>query len=533
MKVLELFAGTRSVSRAFEQRGHETYSVDWDEQFDVTLHADISKLTAKDIVDLCGGVPDVWWNSFDCTSYSTMAISHHRERERDGTLTPKSEYAKFCDMTNSHVIDLIKELNPKLYFIENPVGALRKMSFMKGIPRYTVTYCFAGETEVITQSGVRTLAEMVNQTVPLLTPEGWKESKIREYGIQKLMKLTLSRAKRHKEIYVTADHKWILKNGKVVSTVELKKGNKLAYCKPALTPNLTLIPEFVARGFAFGDGYIVSTQPTKKGYVMFCGEKKEMIPYFDGFCGKSFLHSSNTSDIIMRYGYPRHWKTELPTSEWSANEKFSWIAGYLSADGTVGSKNGQITLSSANINNLICVRDRCREIGIDTYGITTTFRKGYCDTERPIHVLTFMRSDVPEEMIIRQKHKNAYHSVRPPKHQARRWSVIAVEKTDRIEQTYCAEVPDVHQFTLNDGILTHNCQYGDFRQKPTDIWTNHPNPDFKPMCKRGAPCHMSAPRGSKSGTQLIKGARDRARLPDLLCQHIVDISEEYIGKTDD
>lgn len=75
------------------------------------------------------------------------------------------------------------------------------------------------------------------------------------------------------------------------------------------------------------------------------------------------------------------------------------------------------------------------------------------------------------------------------------------------------------------------CQYGDFRQKPTDIWTNHPDPQFKPMCKRGAPCHMSAPRGSKSGTQLIKGAKDRSRIPEQLCQHIVDISEEYVGKT--
>lgn len=81
MKVLELFAGTRSVSRAFEQRGHETYSVDWDEQFDVTLHADISKLTTKDIVDLCGGVPDVVWVSPECVTYSVMAISKHRERE--------------------------------------------------------------------------------------------------------------------------------------------------------------------------------------------------------------------------------------------------------------------------------------------------------------------------------------------------------------------------------------------------------------------------------------------------------------------
>ena len=68
------------------------------------------------------------------------AISHHR-RPKNGTLEPISEYAMFCDKVNKHVIDLIRELDPKYYFIENPRGGLRKMDFMKGLNRYTITYC--------------------------------------------------------------------------------------------------------------------------------------------------------------------------------------------------------------------------------------------------------------------------------------------------------------------------------------------------------------------------------------------------------
>ena len=67
------------------------------------------------------------------------------------------------------------------------------------------------------------------------------------------------------------------------------------------------------------------------------------------------------------------------------------------------------------------------------------------------------------------------------------------------------------------------CQYGDTRQKPTDIWTNHPAPDFKPPCKPGAPCHTAAPRGSKTGTQGLKDKVERSRIPIDLCKHIVDI----------
>lgn len=145
MKVLELFAGTRSIGKAFEKRGHEVYSVDWNKDFEnIDLYADISKLTAREIIEKFGK-PDVIWASPDCTSYSIAAISHHRKREEDGNLAPVSDYAKFCDETNKHLIELIKELHPKHWFIENPRGGLRKMRFMQGLPRYTVTYCQYGD----------------------------------------------------------------------------------------------------------------------------------------------------------------------------------------------------------------------------------------------------------------------------------------------------------------------------------------------------------------------------------------------------
>ena len=68
------------------------------------------------------------------------------------------------------------------------------------------------------------------------------------------------------------------------------------------------------------------------------------------------------------------------------------------------------------------------------------------------------------------------------------------------------------------------------RMKPTDIWTNHPDPKFKPMCKNGDPCHASAPRGAKTGTQGLKGSRERSVIPPMLCEHIVKICEDYFNE---
>ena len=139
MKVLELFAGTRSIGKAFEQRGHEVFSVEWSKDFEnIDLYEDISKVTAEDILKLFGK-PDVIWASPDCATFSIAAISHHRKKNPEtGSLEPVSAYAKFCDKVDKHVLELIEQLQPKYYFIE----------WMKNLPRYTVTYCQYGDNRM-------------------------------------------------------------------------------------------------------------------------------------------------------------------------------------------------------------------------------------------------------------------------------------------------------------------------------------------------------------------------------------------------
>lgn len=87
------------------------------------------------------------------------------------------------------------------------------------------------------------------------------------------------------------------------------------------------------------------------------------------------------------------------------------------------------------------------------------------------------------------------------------------------------KMPFMEKFLKEQGGVRHTvsyCQYGDTRQKPTDIWTNAIWWKPRPVCKPGASCHEAAPRGSRTGTQGIKGAKDRSRIPPALFEEILD-----------
>jgi hypothetical protein len=57
------------------------------------------------------------------------------------------------------------------------------------------------------------------------------------------------------------------------------------------------------------------------------------------------------------------------------------------------------------------------------------------------------------------------------------------------------------------------CQYGDERMKPTDLWGFVPGWAARAMCKNGDPCHVSAPRGSQTGTQASQNPKTKSMVP--------------------
>lgn len=131
-----------------------------------------------------------------------------------------------------------------------------------------------------------------------------------------------------------------------------------------------------------------------------------------------------------------------------------------------------------------------------------------------------------------------------PKTESARLSLRLVAKTLELIEHYTRINPDFIYFIENPrGMLRKMpvmqnytrytvtyCQYGDFRMKPTDIWSNCKHWHPKAPCKNGDSCHQAAPRGSRTGTQGLKNDYERSKLPEALCEEILTACNRQINQ---
>lgn len=129
MRLLELFCGTKSVSKAVGAQFDEVISLDSNPKEKPTILTDILEW---DYRIYPRGYFDAVWASPPCTEYSQLNLTNPHK-------TPNLPLA---DKIVEKTIEIIEYYNPDKWFIENPQsGILKNRPFMLGIPFVDYDYC--------------------------------------------------------------------------------------------------------------------------------------------------------------------------------------------------------------------------------------------------------------------------------------------------------------------------------------------------------------------------------------------------------
>lgn len=325
--------------------------------------------------------------------------------------------------------------------------------------------CLAVETPVITSDGVFPIGELAGGVHRVLTRGGkWVEAPFKNFGVKPLMKVTLKRNGRRREFHATPNHGWFVELKRYESgarwervlTEDLRPGQKLM---PAYGRNVigqtTPSPFGVAHGMTFGDG----SRNTSGGgcHLDLHGEKDaHMLPFFAGCTTyRDYEATSYRGEWVRVNHLPRYFKDRPALTE-STSYLYGWLSGYFAADGTV-SKKGEAFIDSAREGDINHARAVCQVLGIktsDPYVIksATSFTDG---AKRTSYRLRLAGESLTEQFFHIPEHRDRWEQFRHRRTQEN-WTVVSVEETDRVEETYCAVVPETECFALDGNILTSN-----------------------------------------------------------------------------
>ena len=118
------------MSKPFRKAGYDVVEVDWDNRFGPKHCVDIMTWECT----YPAGHFDVIWASPDCTQYS---------KARTTAKTPRN--FERADGLVKRCLELIRDLQPRVWFLENPdSGLLKTRLFMFGLPYVRIDYFMYG-----------------------------------------------------------------------------------------------------------------------------------------------------------------------------------------------------------------------------------------------------------------------------------------------------------------------------------------------------------------------------------------------------
>ncbi|HZT17696.1 MAG TPA: hypothetical protein VFA19_17295 [Gaiellaceae bacterium] len=313
--------------------------------------------------------------------------------------------------------------------------------------------CFAPDEQLITTWGVRSFAELENQLCRVLTDRGFKSAVVKRFRRKPLVKITLAPAFEERDRYggtrlttrnisrfrrtvrATPTHGWVLVDGQ--RTDSLAPGQFVPGVRATPTRDGESYRLGVLHGLVFGDG-TWNKQEIRSGehlhYVQLYGERVARFrDFFDDVTYSSCLdvHPGYAGTGVVRAAV--NLKKALPETgdrEYIAG----FVDGWLAADGDPV-RAGSWRLRSTDHGALDWVEQVAPYAGYIAVGsgqegsVATNFGA----RTRPIRWLYLATREVA-------------------------WRVMSVEPVEAdAEDTFCAVVPEKHEFALAGGISTKNC----------------------------------------------------------------------------
>lgn len=318
----------------------------------------------------------------------------------------------------------------------------------------------AGDTPVLTREhGMRPIIELVGQSATVLNVNGaWTPATFKSYGMQPLYEVVVRKSsKQYERVQCTANHRWVLTDGSVKSTVQLDAGDKLPYASAPRMPNTASLDYGlgVAHGLIYGDGTRQYAQERDKGYLIrVCGDYEDVLACFEKLpeAVVTYPPSFNGDPVVQLYGtFGRtHLLKELPATTETDDYLVGFMRGWLAADGTVDTYGGaSLCLDADGLAWLLRVGPRLGFIVQHHRELPeqTNFGKRKQRTFTATLDRTALTAD---DFIIARKRAR----FRPLKSE---FTVVSWKALGTTGEVCCAQVPATNTFTLAQGLVTGNC----------------------------------------------------------------------------
>ena len=584
LKVLELFSGFECISNAFREKGHECFTIDWDERFPSSMHCDISKLQVEDLPEEWRH-PDVIFAGTDCFTKGTLVLTQDGYKEiqnitcNDYVLTHTGQYKQ--------VYNTIQKQASNLYDIKisgcetitctpnHPFYVRKKKPFnthKNGKPFYGINL---GEPQWIN-------AENLDNSYKIGIPINQNSIIPQWNGV------------------VYNNNSKTTKKGNIQNTLSSLLGSENFWW-------------FVGR--YIGDGYLSNEKSAVKNryQIDLCCSLDEIqevkhvinnlgLTYGERTQGSLHHFSFSSKELwgfLCQFGIGAENKQITNTIlDLPINLLKSFLDGYISADGHWDYSLSNPCCSITTISRKLAYGfQHCILKAYGRYGSIvkrtnqTNVICGRVVNVKPTYTVCFYKNKT-SRLQYTIENNTAWINIKKVKytdksdkvytlsviddesftannvivHNCTSYSVAAISKhrrknpitgnldpisdkakfADKMNRHVRELMEQMHPKIIifenpmgafrkmdfvNDLILntTTYCQYGFTYRKQTDFLSNI-DLHLKPPCKNGSPCHEKAPRGARTGLQAIKDPALKAIYPPKLCEHIVEECEKYIYK---